>query len=60
MPIPAAAKTLLERFYALKTATPANREKRRFEFTMGPSPETRFNATGVPPYITRMRFNHYF
>ncbi|GHU68537.1 alpha-mannosidase [Clostridia bacterium] len=49
-----ASPTLLERFHALKTGTPGNREKTRFEFTMGPVKETLFHVTGVPAYITRI------
>ncbi|MDR1598996.1 MAG: hypothetical protein LBS11_03875 [Oscillospiraceae bacterium] len=45
--------TLLERFHALKTSVPGNREKARFEFTMGPVPEEQYHVTTVPAYITR-------
>ncbi|MDR0395763.1 MAG: hypothetical protein LBH66_00500 [Oscillospiraceae bacterium] len=45
--------TLLERFHALKTGVPGNREKKRFEYTMGPIPEEQYYVTTVLPYITR-------
>ncbi|MDR2657838.1 MAG: hypothetical protein LBB86_08450 [Oscillospiraceae bacterium] len=46
--------TLLERYHALKLIAPGNREKRGFEFTMGPTPEEWYHAASMPPFIRRI------